>query len=76
MGSIGKLPQEDRNAKVATANLSYTKIGLTPKIMNSINQEILVSVTRRQYLKILFSGFIELCALRYLAAQAVWSEAN
>ena len=37
---LSKLPLVDMNTKLATANLSYTNIGLTSMIMNYTIQEI------------------------------------
>ena len=39
---LGKPTQRDINTKLATANLSHTKIGLTSMIMNYTNQEIVI----------------------------------
>ena len=39
-----KLPQEDLNTKLATANLSHTNIRLTSMIMSCVNQEIVIQL--------------------------------
>ena len=39
---LGKLTQGDMHTKLARANLSHTKIGLTSMIMNCTNKEIVI----------------------------------